>query len=168
MKQQCYLIVIYLNWLLIVGVAACLYSSVVYALAGAWLIIAPLATWTYIRVFPSISHALGYGKVDDTPAQIATEDNRHDLQKQGKVNVNIYTALGCPFCPIVEKRLKALRQSMSFNVQKIDVTLRPDLINEQGIRAVPVIEVAGRRIQGNASSDQLSKLISGSTAALNA
>lgn len=162
MKQQCYLVAIYLNWLLLVGGVGCLLYIGRYGFAMAWLIFVPLVLWLYIRVFPSISQSMGYGEVHDHPAQNITDSN----QNRTASTVTLYTALGCPFCPIVEKRLSALRKRMSFELKKIDVTLRPDLLSSKGIRAVPVIEVGERRLQGNASSEQLSELICGRTALL--
>jgi hypothetical protein len=53
---------------------------------------------------------------------------------------------------------------MNFEIEKIDVTLRPDLLASKGIRAVPVIEVGERRIQGNATSEKLTSLILGEPA----
>ena len=85
-------------------------------------------------------------------------------QNSTVVTVTLYTALGCPFCPIVEKRLLALRESMNFEIEKIDVILRPDLLASKGIRAVPVIEVREHRIEGNATSEKLASLILGKSA----
>ena len=158
MKQQCYLAAIYLNWLVLGAGVVYLISTHRYTLAIGWLILAPLAIWGYIRVFPSISQSMGYGRVDDHPA-INTEPPPH----HEALRVRLYTALGCPFCPIVEKRLEGLQKEMSFEIDKIDVTLRPDLLTRKGIRAVPVIEVGERRIEGNATSDRLAELISGKT-----
>lgn len=157
MKQQCYLAAIYCNWILLVGGVGYLLFTHRYAFAIAWLVVLPLALWGYIRVFPSISQAMGYGKVEDDPAQSA---GRAEAQPNSPaVKVRLYTALGCPFCPIVERRLQALRETMGFEIEKIDVTLRPDLLTSNGIRAVPVVEVEERRIEGNATSEELSKLI---------
>ena len=108
---------------------------------------------------------MGYGKVDDKPAHDA---ERPELQHNSTaVRVTLYTALGCPFCPIVEKRLQALQKSMNFEIEKTDVTLRPGLLASKGIRAVPVIEVGERRIQGNATSEKLASLILGKSALVN-
>ena len=165
MKQQCYLAAIYLNWLVLVSGVGYLFFTHHYGFAIAWLIALPLAMWAYFRVFPSISQAMGYGKVDDKPAHDA---ERHELQhKSTAVTVTLYTALGCPFCPIVEKRLQALRESMNFEIEKIDVTLRPDLLASKGIRAVPVIEVGEHRIEGNATSEKLTNLILSKPALVN-
>src|ERR1019366_129826 len=159
MKQQCYLAAIYLNWLILVGGVGYLLFTHHYGFAITWLMALPLAIWAYLRVFPSISQAMGYGKVDDTPARdgegLGTQRN------SAAVTVTLYTGLGCPFCPIVEKRLQALRERMNFKIEKVDVTLRPDILASRGIRAVPVIELGERRIQGNATSEQLTNLILG-------
>ena len=65
MKQQCYLAALYLNWLiLVVGVGYLLFTHH-YGFAVAWLMALPVVMWVYLRIFPSISQAMGYGKVDD-------------------------------------------------------------------------------------------------------
>ena len=162
MKQQCYLAAIYLNWLVLMGGVGYLFFTHHYAFVIAWLIILPLALWAYVRVFPSISQAMGYGKVDDNrPPDLEGFDSQLNSKA---VVVTLYTALGCPFCPIVEQRLQALKESMKFQIDNIDVTLRPDLLASKSIRAVPVIEVGERRIQGNATSEQLTNLILGKPA----
>ena len=162
MKQQCYLAAIYLNWLVLVSGVGYLLLTHRYGFAIVWLIALPLTMWGYFRVFPSISQAMGYGKVDDKPAHDA---ERPELQHNGTaIRVTLYTALGCPFCPIIEKRLQALRKSMNFEIEKIDVTLRPNLLASKGIRAVPVIEVGEHRIEGNATSENLANLILGKRA----
>ena len=162
MKQQCNLAAIYLNWLLRAGGIGYLLWTHHYGFAIAWLLMLPFALWTYIRVFPSISRAMGYGKVDDQPPQDAPAPEL--TRNNTAITVTLYTGLGCPFCPIVEKRLLALREGMNFKIEKIDVTLRPDLLASKGIRAVPVIECGERRIQGNATTDQLQNLIVGKPA----
>ena len=159
MKQQCYLAVIYLNWLLLATGLVYLSFTHRYALAGAWLIALPLALYAYIRYFPLASQAMGYGTVDDKPADHL---GSAVLQNEGPpLKVTLYTALGCPFCPIVERRLREMQARMKFEIYKVDVTLRPDLLTSRGIRAVPVVEVDSRRIEGNATTEQLSKLITG-------
>jgi hypothetical protein len=52
-------------------------------------------------------------------------------------------------------------EKMSFSLQEVDVTLRPVILLAKGIRAVPVVEVGGRRLDGNAPIEQLADLISG-------
>ena len=160
MKQQCYLAVIYGNWLLLAGGVGYLLFTHRYGFAITWLIVLPLAMWGYIRAFPSLSQARGYGRVDDSQAHDATASRDNGTVAK----VTLYTALGCPFCPIVEKRLEALRETIGFEIEKIDVTLRPDLLASKSIRAVPVVEAGGRRIQGNATTDALSELILGQPA----
>jgi len=151
-KQQCYLAMIYLNWIVLAGVLGFFIFKGFYVLALAWLALVPLAMWAYIRVFPSLSQFMGYGRVDDQPAQ-----------RLGRVptKVTLYTALGCPFCPVVKRRLMALREQMEFSLEEVDVTLDPGLLIAKGIRAVPVVEAGDRRLAGNATSEQLAELISG-------
>ena len=141
MKQQCYLAMIYLNWIVLAGVLGFFIFKGFYVLALAWLALLPLAMWAYIRVFPSLSQFMGYGRVDDQPAQ-----------RLGRVptKVTLYTALGCPFCPVVKRRLMALREQMEFSLEEVDVTLDPGLLIAKGIRAVPVVEAGDRRLAGNA------------------
>jgi glutaredoxin len=155
MKQQCYLAMIYLNWIVLAGGLVFLVFRGSYVLALAWLLLIPLAMWAYIRIFPSISQLMGYGRIDDQLAQGA-----------GNVpaKVTLYTALGCPFCPVVKRRLIALREQMEFNLEEVDVTLKPGMLMAKGIRAVPVVEVGDCRLAGNATSKQLAELISAAAA----
>jgi glutaredoxin len=88
--------------------------------------------WLYVSAFPSISRLLGYGSV---------------------------AAVGCPFCPIVRHRLHALREALGFELEEIDVTLRPGLLVAKGIRAVPVVEVGGHTHVGNATTAELESFI---------
>jgi glutaredoxin len=150
MKQQCYMAVIYLNWLVLAGGLGFFVIKGHYGLALLWLVLVPLAMWAYIRVFPSISQVMGYGRLDDQPAR----NQRHVPAK-----VTLYTALGCPFCPVVERRLMALREMMEFTLDEIDVTLKPGVLVGKGIRAVPVVEAGGRFLAGNATSQQLAEMI---------
>jgi glutaredoxin len=62
--------------------------------------------------------------------------------------VTFYTALGCPFCPLMEQRLG----SLGVPVEKIDVTLRPGVLSSKGIRTVPVVEAGGRFLTGLVST----------------
>jgi len=151
-KQQCYLAMIYLNWIVLAGGLGFFIFKGFYVLALAWLALLPLAMWAYIRVFPSLSQFMGYGRVDDQPAQ-----------RLGRVptKVTLYTALGCPFCPVVKRRLMALREQMEFSLEEVDVTLDPGLLIAKGIRAVPVVEAGDRRLAGNATSEQLAEMIRG-------
>ena len=157
MKQQCYMAVIYLNWLVLAAGLGFFVIKGLYGLALLWLVLIPLAMWVYIRIFHSISQLMGYGRIDDRPAQ---------KLPHVPAKVTLYTALGCPFCRVVKRRLVALRQSMEFSLEEIDVTLKPGVLMEKGIRAVPVVEAGGRRLAGNATSEQLAELIAGVTRGL--
>ena len=151
MKQQCYMVVIYLNWLVLGGGLVFFVLKGRYGFALLWLVFIPLAIWAYVRVFPSISQLIGYGRIDDQPAR---------NPEHVPVKVTLYTALGCPFCPVVKRRLMALRETMEFSLKEVDVTLKPGVLMEKGIRAVPVVEAGDRLLTGNATSEQLAELIS--------
>lgn len=151
MRQQCYVAAIYLNWALLIGGLIFFLYKGSYAIAAVWVIALPLAMWGYIRVFPSISKAMGYGEVRDEPAGAV---------KWERTDVRLYTAAGCPFCPIVRRRLVALREQMGFGLEEIDVTLKPGVLAAKKIRAVPVVEVGERQLVGNSTSDELARLIS--------
>jgi len=151
-KKQCFLAMIYLNWIVLVGGLGFLVLKGFYVFALAWLVLLLLAMWAYVRVFPSISQFMGYGRIGDQPAQALP---------RVPAKVTLYTALGCPFCPVVKRRLVALREQMGFNLEEVDVTLKPGVLIAKGIRAVPVVEAGDRRLAGNATSEQLAELISG-------
>ena len=150
--QRCYLVNVYGSYLVLVVVVALVawrqgpLSSVFVGVVGA------LGLYAYVRFFPAISPRIGYGSVADretaAPASSASA-------------VRLYTAVGCPFCPIVRHRLVALRDRMGFRLEEIDVTLRPDVLLKRGIRAVPVVEVDDRVRIGHATTDELAVLISG-------
>lgn len=152
MKQQCYMAMIYLNWLVLAGGLGFFVIKGLYGFAVLWLVLIPLAMWGYVRVFPSISQLMGYGRIEDQPAPNVA----HVPTK-----VTLYMALGCPFCPVVRRRLMALRETMEFSLEEIDVTFRPGVLIAKGIRAVPVVEAGERFLAGNATSEQLAELISG-------
>ena len=159
MKQQCYLAVIYLNWAVFAAGLILLGLKGQWPLFVVWLVVLPIAGWAYIRVFPSISRFMGYGTVaDKAPTAAApTPASTHG-------EVTIYTALGCPFCPIVKDRLIALSQAMGFRVKEVDVTLKPAVLVAKGIRALPVVECGTWRVEGNATSERLASVIAGSHA----
>jgi len=48
MKQQCYMAVIYLNWLVLAVGLGFFVIKGHYGLALLWLVLVPLAMWTYI------------------------------------------------------------------------------------------------------------------------
>ena len=151
MKQQCYLINIYLNWLVYAG--GFLYLIYIDKLPFAlfWIVWLPFTLWIYLRIFPSVSRWFGYGSVDDELAKNLESSLR---------SVTLYTSLGCPFCPIVSNRLESLKEEMGFELKLIDVTLRPELLRKKGIKAVPVVEIGERTLVGNATSLQLAQFIS--------
>lgn len=141
---------IYLSWVLYLGGLAALAWYSYWAVGAVWLVAAPATMWLYIRKFPSLSAAMGYGHISDQPAAAL---------EPSTVEVTLYTALGCPFCPLVEERLEGLQKTMRFSLRKMDVTLRPDLLAAKGIRSVPVVEVAGRYLFGLVSTKDLADAI---------
>jgi glutaredoxin len=150
MKQQCYLASIYLSGAIVIAGLIFLALKGAYGVALLVLVVAPLAQWAYIRTFPAISPYLGYGRVEDQPAQAGG---------RAPTTVTLYTAVSCPFCPLVKQRLLALQAEMGFDLHEVDVTLKPDLLMSKGIRAVPVVEVGEQRVVGCATSEQLATVI---------
>ncbi|MGH7599176.1 MAG: glutaredoxin family protein [bacterium] len=150
LKQQCPVLMLFLNWATYIGGVIFWVFQKDYVAALAWLALVPLGWWAYIRVFPAISRYIGYGSINDRPAV---------KLDRAAVKVVHYTAQGCPFCPVVKRRLLALQEQMAFDLEEVDVTLRPDLLIAKGIRAVPVVEVGGQRLIGHATSEQLAALI---------
>lgn len=106
--------------------------------------------WLYVRAFPAISVLMGYGPVADVAGVVTARAAR---------TVTLYTAVGCPFCPIVRRRLRALRENVGFELIETDVTLRPGILVARGIRAVPVVEVDGRTHVGYATTAELASFI---------
>ncbi len=141
---------IYLSWAVYIGGLAFWVLRGNYPIAVFWLIGVPVVQWAYIVAFPAISRYIGYGRVDDHPASATGKS---------PTTVTLYTALGCPFCPILKRRLVALQAEMGFDLQEVDVTLKPDLLTSKGIRAVPVVEAGGQQLVGHATSEQLAALI---------
>lgn len=156
MEQRCSLVNVYLNWLAYAAGAVVLAVTGRYLMLAVWIVAAPLFQIAYLRLFPRMSRMLGYGSVEDVaPKETAP----------ARVEVTLYTAAGCPFCPILEERLETLRQSMGFQLSTVDVTLRPDLLSRFKIKAVPVVSVGGTMRTGNLTSRELADLISGASAA---
>lgn len=150
MKQQCHLSMIWLTWGVYLAGLAYLAAEHRWVLDAAWLVALPLAEWLYIRSFPKLSSAMGYGEIRDEPAASAA---------RVPTKVKLYTALGCPFCPILEQRLEDLQATMGFTLETIDVTLRPDLLALRGVRSVPAVEVDGHLLVGLASTRDLARAI---------
>jgi glutaredoxin len=162
-EQQCTITSIWLTWLLIpvlaifMGWRAGWPTGVVMAVVGV------LFQMWYVRIFPRVSRAIGYGSVEDR-APDAGSSIPADVPL-----VTIYTASACPFCPIVKRRLSDLQQQQHrFDVREIDVTFRPELVRAKGIRSIPVVEVNGRTLVGNATSAQLADFLRNSTTAVRA
>lgn len=150
MKQQCHVSFVYMSWLILAcGLIFYLFRGN-YIQAGLWVFFVALFLWLYVRTFPSLSKLMGYGSVADHAA-------KEVIKTPG--SVILYTGLGCPFCPLVRKRLKELQGRMGFDLQEIDITLKPDLLFSKGIRALPVVEVGNVPLVGNATSEELAKFI---------
>ena len=152
MPQECPLVFLYLTWALYLAGLIFFPVRGDLLLAGGWLVAFPLALLGYGRVFPRISQLLGYGRVDDVAAS-----NTPQLKQP----VTMYSSMGCPFCPLVEGRLRELEKKMGFDFRYVDVTLKPALVRGKKIRSVPVVEVGDRRLVGHATTQELANLISG-------
>jgi glutaredoxin len=150
MKQQCHISMIYLTWAMYAGGLVYFGWRGQWVMALVWLAGVPLFEWLYIRKFPSLSRSLGYGRIVDEAAEAAGN---------APAKVVLYTALGCPFCPLMEQRVEDLRKQMGFTLEKIDVTLRPDLLTAKGIRSVPVVEVGARLLFGLVTTKELAAAI---------
>ena len=149
-KQQCNVMGLILSWAgYLAGLGVLGYER--QWLGGLlWLVLVPWVRWVLFRYFPNISRFLGYGRIDDRlPAKV----------NRARVVVTFYSFFSCPFCPIVLKRLEALQKEMDFTLEKIDLTLKPQLLVNKGISAVPVVEVGNDRLVGNATTEQLAALI---------
>jgi len=155
-KQQCALPKLYLGALMF----AILYAGgvVFFALRGSWpvvllwLVLLPCARWVGLRLSPFTSKWRGLGSVDDKLPP--TVNKAH-------VEVAFYSHNGCPFCPIVKRRLEALQKEMDFTFTGIDLSFKPQLAASKGIQSVPVVEVGKDRLLGNATTEQLAQLIAG-------
>ena len=149
-RQECSVVGLIFSWLVYPGVAAWLAYAHGWVAAAVWLIMLPVVRWALYRYFPSVSRFLGYGRITDTiPASVP----------RAAVPVTFYSFFSCPFCPIVLQRLLALQKEMGFTLAQVDVTRQPQLLMSKGILSVPVVEAGGRRLVGNASTEQLAELI---------
>jgi glutaredoxin len=118
-----------------------------------WLVLLPGARWVSLRLSPFTSKWRGQGSVTDKlPASVVNKVH---------VEVAFYSHNGCPFCPIVKRRLDALQKEMNFTLTKIDLTFKPQVASSKGIQSVPVVEVGKERLFGNATTEQLAQLIAG-------
>ena len=153
MEQRCYLGAVWMTWLGLPLLAIVVGVRVGWAAAGAVLLIGVVGQMLYIRWFPYVSRWVGYCSVDDVPAGPAS------MSVGQFPRVTLYTANVCPFCPILKRRLAEMQRQSHFEVEEIDVTLRPDVIRAKGLRSVPVIEANGRLLVGNATSAQLADVL---------
>jgi glutaredoxin len=149
-KQQCYIAFVYGSWIILLG--GFIYFLIRGDILGGvfWVVFIALFLWLYVRYFPAVSKIMGYGSVADQPAT--------EIQPS-KAKVTLYTGVGCPFCPLVKRRLQDLQTKMGFELEEKDVTLKPDLVVAKGIRALPVIEIGEVRWVGNATSEQLARFV---------
>ena len=157
LKQQCPLFFVVLAWAMYLGGITFLAVEREWLALASWIAVAPLAMWAYIAWFPALSRFMGYGRVGDRQPRT--------LSPAPFTKVTLYTAVGCPFCPIVRRRLEALHSQLGFELTHVDVTARPDILVRKGIWAVPVVEVDGRTLVGHATSAELVALITGAKVA---
>lgn len=155
MKQECPLPLVWLTWLGVPALA--LYAGFSWSWPAAIFVavVAVVAELGYLRWFPRLSRFLGYGSVADVPADSAVVAPQR---------VVLYTANLCPFCPIVRRRLEELRDRLGFALEEVDVTFRPQIVKQKGLRSVPVVEAGGRLLGGNATSAELSAFLAESAA----
>ncbi len=109
MEQRCNLLMVWLTWLglpaiaILIGLRAGLVAGVTILVLGV------VGQLLYLRWFPRISHAMGYGSVADSPAP--------EMPPGGHLPaVTLYTASVCPFCPILRRRLAELQRKTFFEV----------------------------------------------------
>lgn len=153
MRQQCYLWNVWLTWVglpalaVVMGVAAGWWAAVIVLIGGVF------AQLLYVKIFPTISGFLGYGSVKDQAAKQAPAS-------KGVSRITLYTANVCPFCPIVKRRLLDMQRDFRFDLTEIDITFQPGLIRKKGFKSVPILELDGRYLVGNATSAELAEFLS--------
>jgi hypothetical protein len=59
------------------------------------------------------------------------------------LRARLYTRLGCHLCEEARRDLEALRARLPHELQLVDISDDPDLVQRYGER-IPVLEVAGR------------------------
>lgn len=120
-----------------------------------WLIVIPSARWASVRLSGFTTKLRGYGPVKDKlPSSVS----------RAPIEVAFYSHNGCPYCPIVKERLEALQKEMGFTLTKTDLSFKPQVAANKGIRSVPVVEVGSERLIGNATTEQLAQLIASAQA----
>jgi glutaredoxin len=148
MKQQCYLVNVWLTWVAVPVIAILIGLKTNWLGGFVVMVVGILSQIVYVSWFPRLSRWVGYGSVADQPVK-KTEATLAAL------TVTLYTASVCPFCPLVRQRLMDLKSVLGFQLQEQDVTFRFDLILSNGLKAVPVVEANGRYRTGNATSAEL-------------
>jgi glutaredoxin len=155
MKQECKLSSIRVIWVAVLGVVLALGTARGWPAAVLAVIVGVLFQVGYVRTFPHVSQWLGFGSVDDVrPAH-------HARSAAAIPRVTLYTAAGCPFCPLVRQRLHQLQQELWFALDEHDVTFPSATLRGRGIRSVPAVEVDGRFLVGNATSYALVAFLTG-------
>ena len=154
--QQCNVVGLALSWISYAAVLAYFSYQRQWVVALLFMVGVPSLRWTLFHFFPHISRFLGYGRIVDKLAPVPPS---HAGPGATPVAVNFYSFFSCPFCPIVLARLQALQMQMGFTLKTFDVTLKPQMLIEKGIRSVPVVEVGEHRLVGNSTTEQLAALI---------
>lgn len=149
-NQSCTVRSLYRVWLAYAAGIVVFATGASWIALALWATVVPIAKWLQIRFYPRLSPLFGYGLVDD---------DRRVAAQRSLVEVTLYQALGCPFCPIVLSRLQALQKDMGFSLRLVNVTLQPRLLAARGIKSVPAVLVGDRCLVGNATSRQLAELI---------
>ncbi len=70
-----------------------------------------------------------------------------------------YKSFFCPFCPEAKRRVEALRREYDFELKEVNVTWRPDILVNKGIKAVPTVEVDGKMIVGLPTTQRLKQIL---------
>lgn len=157
LKQKCSLWNVWLTWLGLPLIAV-IFGMIQSWAAGIFILIIGIAGQLfYLRYFPKMSKAMGYGSVED---QQLEKDPTLTLFSD---EVIFYSTNVCPFCPIVRRRLQDLQTNLKFELNEVDVTFQPKLIKEKGFRSVPVIKYKGRHWVGNATTKEINDFLRKST-----
>jgi glutaredoxin len=155
-KQQCNVAGLALSWIAYAAGLAYFSYQRHWLLALLWMVGVLCLRWALFGFFPRISRFLGYGRIVDQFASVIPPPH---APRATPVDVIFYSFFSCPFCPIVLARLQALQKQMGFTLKTFDVTLNPRALLAKGIKSVPVVEVAGHRLVGNSTTEQLAGLI---------
>jgi glutaredoxin len=153
--QACRLSSVWMTWTVVPTVAVMIGVTRGWWLAFFVTAVAVVAEFAYVRAFPYLSAMLGYGSVEDVKPPAATVIV--------VPRVTFYSALGCPFCPIVRRRLEELQRRLGFELVVEDVTFRPQRLTEKGLRSVPVVEAGGHFLVGHATSDAIAAFLKDAT-----